>query len=212
MGGLGSGQGAHKGSKATVEEAPSIDIMALRRSGFLVPGASGRLQWTWRPSGRRSSIAFAVLDRDRLAIKYASRHQQGEWHAHLQPLGIDWTPCPFGGERPWLVCPTCGRRTACLYLNKALTACRVCAGLSYRSQHLDRPDRLRQRALKRKERAGGHGPGLDLHVARPKGAWLSRWFRDWEAYAGAVADHGRALNGHLGALACLRPGERLGDA
>lgn len=30
----------------------------------------------------------------------------------VQRVGVEWTPCTFGGDRPWLLCPGCGRRVA----------------------------------------------------------------------------------------------------
>ena len=51
-------------------------------------------------------------------------------------LALEWTPCNFGGERPWFICPGegCGRRVAILYGPTLPLLCRQCRGLVYASQ------------------------------------------------------------------------------
>jgi hypothetical protein len=48
---------------------------------------------------------------------------------------------PFGGSRPWFLCPAngCNRRAAILYSGGGGFACRRCLGLAYRTQH-EQPD------------------------------------------------------------------------
>ena len=56
------------------------------------------------------------------------------------------TPCNFGGERSWLLCPACSRHVVKLYRPSPyhIYACRKCHNLTYRSsqQHDARLDRL----------------------------------------------------------------------
>ncbi len=50
-----------------------------------------------------------------------------------------WTPCNFGGFRPWFVCPGegCGRRVAILYgPGQGQMLCRHCRNLNYASQSM----------------------------------------------------------------------------
>ena len=62
------------------------------------------------------------------------------------PVALDWTPCPFGGARPWFRCPLvvggepCGRRVRILYRpwGARYFGCRHCYGLSYRTRQLHR--------------------------------------------------------------------------
>ena len=55
---------------------------------------------------------------------------------NLPPILIDWTPCNFGGVRPWFLCPgeDCGQRVAILYGPTLPLLCRQCRGLTYASQ------------------------------------------------------------------------------
>jgi hypothetical protein len=73
----------------------------------------------------------------RIAAAYAT---QG-----ASPL-FDHTPCNYGGERRWLLCPTCLKRVAKLYRppDEVLFACRQCHQLTYRSTqcHDAKLDRL----------------------------------------------------------------------
>lgn len=44
------------------------------------------------------------------------------------------TPCFFGGERLWFLCPNCSKRVGVLYFIRNVYACRSCSNLAYRSQ------------------------------------------------------------------------------
>ena len=59
-----------------------------------------------------------------------------KWEHVQQPAELDWTPCNFGQERPWFLCPGigCGRRVAVLRPAGKYLLCRRCYGLSYQSQ------------------------------------------------------------------------------
>ena len=55
-------------------------------------------------------------------------------------FSLEWTPCNFGGHRPWFTCPTCGRRAGALFAPQHATQpdqwrCRHCRGLQYATQH-----------------------------------------------------------------------------
>jgi hypothetical protein len=72
-------------------------------------------------------------------------------------ISLQWTPCHFGGERPWLVCPQCGARRLRLYGLGAEFRCRGCLGLAYWSQRLRRVDRAHKQRSKLRLRLGGNG-------------------------------------------------------
>ena len=50
-----------------------------------------------------------------------------------QTIDVAWTPCHYGGTRPWFLCPDCGRRVAILHAAPHF-ACRLCHGLYYECQ------------------------------------------------------------------------------
>src|SRR5829696_7809844 len=64
------------------------------------------------------SLDVRDLHRDGLILSYGQRSGLGsEWEDVKEPVSLEWTPCNFGGERPWFLCPGagCGRRVAVLY-------------------------------------------------------------------------------------------------
>jgi hypothetical protein len=68
---------------------------------------------------------------------------------------LQWTPCNFGGSRPWFVCPGegCARRVAILYGPEAgQVFCRHCRDLRYATQREDRIGRAKRRWIKALER------------------------------------------------------------
>jgi hypothetical protein len=78
--------------------------------------------------------------RHSVTLKYQSRSYGEDWSDVEQRVAITWTPCRFGGERPWFVCSVaangvyCGRRVTKLYGAERLFACRHCYRLAYASQ------------------------------------------------------------------------------
>jgi len=103
MGGPGSGGWVRCDKKGIVEDHPRVDVRALHRERRIIPGSWVTVQYEWR----------------------------GEQVA--QEVHFDWTPCHFGGKRPWLICMHCGQRVAVLYLKLKYFACRHCHDLTYRS-------------------------------------------------------------------------------
>jgi hypothetical protein len=88
----------------------------------------------------------------------------------LQCVSVVWTRCPFGGSRPWFVCPTpdCGRRVAKLYGGEEF-ACRHCHGLVYASQRQGPTGRGIRRAQKIRMRLGGTSDLTKPFPQKPRG-------------------------------------------
>jgi hypothetical protein len=84
-------------------------------------------------------------------LQITLRQERVEGVASLQ-----WTPCNFGGSRPWFVCPGegCARRVAILYgpPEAGQMFCRHCRDLRYASQREDRIARAKRRMIKARER------------------------------------------------------------
>src|SRR3712207_2963768 len=139
MGGVGSGSWYRFDKRTTVEECRGLDVRRLHREGLLESGR--RFSWSWSRAGRQvASIAGVVLGASRPErVVLLFRHRSGpgaEWEDAQQPVELDWTPCNFGGERPWFLCPGagCSRRVAVLYGPGNYFLCRQCYDLSYESQ------------------------------------------------------------------------------
>ena len=71
-------------------------------------------------------------------------------------VAIQWTPCHYGGSRPWFVCPAkgCGRRVAILY-GGSIFACRHCYQLAYPSQQESAAGRALHKAQAIRVKLGG---------------------------------------------------------
>src|SRR4029077_225456 len=98
------------------------------------------------------------------------------WTRGRQWVPVTWTPCHFGGDRPWFRCSAsvghqpCGRRMAKLYLrNSAEFACRHCCGLAYASQWEIPRHRAISRAQRARKRLGGSANLLEPLPERPRG-------------------------------------------
>jgi hypothetical protein len=85
-------------------------------------------------------------------------------------VALDYTPCHFGGERPWFVCPgRCARLAGVLYLISRGFVCRRCAGLGYDTQTRQPWERSALKAQRLRRRLGAD-PGLTHSLPpRPRG-------------------------------------------
>ena len=99
----GPGSGDKWEKKGTVEGRQCLDVRELHRAHGIKPGSEMTINYEWR----------------------------GEEVA--QKIFLDWTPCNYGGLRPWFKCMTCGRRVAKIYFGGNHFACRHCLNLTYTS-------------------------------------------------------------------------------
>lgn len=109
-------------------------------------------------------------------------------------VAVAWTPCRFGGARPWLVCATCRRRRARLYLHGGCWLdCRACLDLAYATTRWDVADRRLEVLYRIHRRMGGSG-GLFAAPPRPRGMHRTTYERLRSAFfAAKIAYLGGAL-------------------
>jgi hypothetical protein len=121
VGGIGSGRRRGGGSlRVTTDEVPALDVRDLKRKGLITAGQE-RIGVVTR--FRKRSRANLAPGEKRIVELIAN-------------LRLTWTPCNYGGSRPWFLCPGegCGRRVAIVYGPSSPPRCRLCRGLSYASQ------------------------------------------------------------------------------
>jgi hypothetical protein len=97
---------------------------------------------------RRTTEELPAVDVRKLEITPAQERVED-----IAPL--QWTPCNFGGSRPWFVCPGegCARRVAILYgTETGQMFCRHCRDLRYASQRENRIAKAKRRMIKARER------------------------------------------------------------
>ena len=141
MGGPGSGRVAGFGGP-TCEELHSIDIRELARKGGLKSGSKITVSWTWNEE--TVATAYMTVNDGHAILDYYERNSEGTKRHDQEKVELASTTGHYGGNRPWFICPECGRRCAILYaLGRFL--CRKCHHLTYQCQKDDELQRLARR-------------------------------------------------------------------
>ncbi|MEE9910551.1 MAG: hypothetical protein K4571_02405 [Deltaproteobacteria bacterium] len=158
---MGRGDYYRVGKKDTTDDYLSISITSMNRYNVLRPG---RHSWGWRRNGELFySLSFYFAD-DCITFFCPVSEHDGNHIVVNDSIPLNWTPCNFGGKRPWFVC-NCGRRVSRLFIHKKYIACRDCFKLVYVSQREDELGRLRLKIEKMEAR-------LENGCSKPKGMHL----------------------------------------
>jgi hypothetical protein len=125
-----------------------LDVRLLNRIGALRPGAMAHPSWSRR--GEPSGNILTIMSRTRpcLTLSYSTQRPGEEWQPVRESVWLDATPCHFGGERIWFLCPGCNRRRAVLFSVGGRFRCRQCHDLAYTSTREDAQDRSIRRDTK----------------------------------------------------------------
>ena len=190
--------------KTTVESCRLIDVLDWHRRGCL--RSPRRFSWAWRQDGERVASISVETERHRVALKYRTRRYGEDWASVKQQFPVAWTPCRFGGERPWFICSVyangtyCGRQVTKLYQAGRLFACRQCSGLAYVSQQESAYDRGLLKAQRIRMRLGGTANMLDDFPEKPKGMHWRTYERLRRAHDAAQARSIIGLTGFVNRL------------
>lgn len=179
MGGAGSG--------ARLRHAPKTDMfhrvdLASFQQDWFKSAYTGSI--TWSRGGRKMASIGYRLWPNRMQLHY--KHTRGgEEHAIEDTFMFAFTDQPFGGQRRWIVCPSCQRRCAVLY-GGARFRCRQCQGAVYQSQYETFPQLPWSKCHRARENLGGE-PGLASPFPnKPKGMHWRTYNRlrdtDWNAF------------------------------
>jgi hypothetical protein len=119
MGGSSSGRYRER-NRGTVDATIRLDMRAMRRQGFLVPGAvtSGVQRWTWTATGEERgavNVTVNLVDPDggHVTVRF---NLNGE--PKVQTIDLTSPAMRYGGRRYYFLCPKHGR---------AVSAFRACA-------------------------------------------------------------------------------------
>lgn len=197
MGDPGSG-GWNRTGRGTVEEHPALEAGRLRRAGALKDGCG------WHRDAIRLAEVTILGGRERLRVRHRGRAGEGDPQPTEEAIAVRWRACPFGGERPFLLCPGCRRPVLKLHLAAARFRCRRC----HRLTHAACREQEHQRALRRAGRLRRRldaGPAGSPVPPRPKG--MHR--RTHQRLACRIAALEAAADDQA-ALLVLRLAERLG--
>jgi hypothetical protein len=133
MGGRGSGRWYRWDSKDTIESCRRIDVRRLQRDGLLKSGNQFLWAW-WSRDGAQTASIRIYVGNDQIDLIYKTRSRgEEERHDVKETVYLQWTPCHYGGQRPWFTCPgiinevVCARRVAILYGSGRYFLCRAIA-------------------------------------------------------------------------------------
>ena len=106
---------------------------------------SGTMTWTSGWSETKSSIGFqtSITNEEKYLRVYYTQtdNHTGEKKDFDYRIPITTTPCRYGGERYWFICPLstngryCGRRVGTLYKAGNYFGCRHCHRITYASRN-----------------------------------------------------------------------------
>ena len=164
MGGYGSTRWGWQSTRATTEGFPVLDVRVLSRRGYFAarPGEVATGIEAWRRNGEevgRVDVIYRGNVPRVLILDYRVSRPGQKWHTMRERVGLDRTPCTFGGSRPWFVCPGCRTRRAVLFCVGGLFRCRVCHDLAYRSTRESSGKRVRRNGGKLHRSTEAHPPG-----------------------------------------------------
>lgn len=175
MGGPRSGNWYRWDKKSLTMEQKQIDIRWLKKQNYLQPGTSGSLSWSC--NGESSGYINYVMEQDKMILQYRYRIRGEEWSDVEETVKFDRTPCNFGGDRKWFLCPRCFKRIAILYGAGKYFLCRHCYDLTYDSCNTNSIQRIFDKATKLKEQLGGRA-GMAYPIPdKPKGMHWKTYYR-----------------------------------
>ena len=159
----------NRGGKETTDGLSSIDVNWLNRRGLLHPGMRSSLSWM---RGDRLTGSTGIRAEDgQIVLVYTHSRRGSEGEDVEEFVRLTWTPCNFGGKRPWFVCPGagCGRRVGKLFAAGKYFLCRHCYDLAYDSQREDDTNRQLRKAQNIRRRLGCSESLAIPILTKPKG-------------------------------------------
>lgn len=161
--------------RSSIEDRQRIGVKQMHDGGVLQEGVRATFSWSKR-DGTECGMGLAYRD-DNLVMHYQLIRESKEPEPVVIILPVEWTPCFYGGHRPWFHCPDCKRRCLFVYAHFTRYTCRRCVGLPYHSQGSTSFDRAAERANRIRERLGWEGGFLNGMSIRPKGMHRKRFVR-----------------------------------
>lgn len=127
-----------------------VEIWWLKNYGYLGGWKSGSIVWTSGFDGSESSIGIVGMTSDNyVRLYYTQTDSDGKKEDFDYKVRLTTTPCKYGGQRYWFICPLtvngnhCGKRVGVLYKAGDYFGCRHCHNLIYSSQKENRSYKMR---------------------------------------------------------------------
>jgi hypothetical protein len=123
--------------KNTVDSAYALDIARLANKIDFGSAIWSTVSWS-RDGVQNAIIDLWVYPPSQLRLLYTVAKHVRRKVNYDYVVELDTTPCHFGGNRWWFLCPNakCRRRCRILYMapGSDYFLCRICQNLTYRSQ------------------------------------------------------------------------------
>ncbi len=176
---MGRGKWTRRDARRRVESVLDLDIRPLAR-GWLPDHGPRPLTVQWSRGGwwSESAVSVVLWSRTDALILYSADGDQVS-----ERIGLDSTPCNYGGRRWWWLCPMCGQRRAILYLLSERFECRTCCGLTYTTSQVSRWIRHTRKSSRIRHRLGC---GVGEPLRKPAGM-------HWRTFERLLAEY-RAAN------------------
>lgn len=155
------------GWRNKIEHCLRLDVRQRALVGLLSPYRWTSWRWTWDSSGEESVSVGIRGGEEAITLEYERKGKHVSF-----PIRLAYTPCNYGGSRPWFICPDCWRRRAVLAYGGGGWYCRHCLNLAYTSEAEGAMGRLWRKQLKIEKILGPDGE-------RPKGMHVRTYERLW---------------------------------
>ena len=171
MGGYGSGRRSN--GKSIVDSQITLDIRYLKKQGILSNGGNGSLAWA--SSRDKNTVLCSIayrIEKSAIRLFYSlPANDEAEPVSVERLILFDYTPCHYGGQRTWFICPSsnCQRRVISLHSRWGYFLCRHCCHLNYQSQHEGYVDRQLSKSHAICERLGVKAGESLAFADKPKG-------------------------------------------
>jgi hypothetical protein len=177
MGGYGSTRWRTERTRQETAPLLLLDAATLRTMGAFTPTALATHEWTdWRGEPAGAIQTYTHADLRALTLIYRTRGRGEDWQERRERIWLEATPCPFGGERLWLTCPSCRSRRRVLYCADGWFRCRACHDLAYSSTREDAHDRSLRRTRELQGKLGMNTADVFAIPEKPAGM-------HWETYS-----------------------------
>jgi hypothetical protein len=179
MGGYNSGRYRDHDAYSTVNQFHRLDIRQWKRKGVLKPRCVFKL---FLENGHRYNPIKVEVSEHEVFIAYSYQYQENTEMIRYR-VKLSWSPCHYGGVRPWFLCPAigCGARVAILYGGKYF-ACRHCYHLVYPSQRENKCKRMMRKISKIKRCMGWGADAESYTKGRPKGMHWQTYDKLYDHY------------------------------
>jgi hypothetical protein len=140
----------------------------------------------WYRSKQETGSISIRGETEGVVLSFQVRRGGEDWRALSDTVALEWTPCNYGGKRPWFKCPgvvrgaPCNQRVAVLYDGGDYFLCRHCYDLAYQSQRHDPGNRALTKTQNIRRKLGGTANMMEPFPDKPN---RMHW-RTYERLAG----------------------------